>query len=846
MIDNIENGEQGGSVRAKLNAAISKANQVDSKVDSSALSAFITSNEVDTKIEIATVATENKVNGGASEDANTLKKLEDSKLNRPIPGVILRERDAIVSPDSILAHAGKVLSVNATATALEYKEVASQAEVAAMKVEQDTNVAKLDSNNTFNENILVEKDLRVQGNFEIEGNFVTRNTTDLAISDNVIELNNGEAGAGVTSRYSGIQIDRGTETSKGLVFDEQDDEIKYGDFDTRNSDITAVTSDTITITDAIGVLTQAELVGKFIKIFKESEVAKGMYITGYNPTTRVVIVDGSLSGVDNTWKCRILINDDVTPLAVVNKTSLINDDVVTYDIDNKEFKKSGLQVTDGAVKIPARILDVDAIAKPGDSSYRFNMFGTNASNRPNIPYLNDGFLMTLNWDSGNYFAQLAIDVDGTAMGYRGSSTDWRQISTTNMKVCDNLLPGSKLDKQYSTNAVFPWVSYVTYEGYRCLKMTDMPYYTSGAFSMTGFEPLIVGEDYVLSFDAINPNNEDIRLDFTPSADAGGASRPYIEYDLPQSTTWVRHEWKFTVTTPGELAKYLNIFATGKTGTWNGYFKEFKLERGSTKTGFSQSFNDKADVNGSKDNEFAVKLLRYDNSNLFMAGNQDEHVRYYTKGNTGNHSFKHQNGSAADITALGYYTDNNKVRLHNAYDSGYVDVYNAAGDRVIRLDGSDGSLIAKKAKIDSCNVEYSNSVKALSYNGTTGNFNFSMPYAQGDFYFNLSNGTRADIYCKTLHQSSDERLKENITTYTPNASIIRAVQFDFKEECGASKRQSGYIAQEVEELGFGQYVEEDDKGMKSLDYTGIHTAKIACLEAKVAKLEELVNKLMETK
>lgn len=49
----------------------------------------------------------------------------------------------------------------------------------------------------------------VTGNLRVEGDYVTVNVTNLDIEDNIITLNKGESGDGVTEGYAGIQIDRG-------------------------------------------------------------------------------------------------------------------------------------------------------------------------------------------------------------------------------------------------------------------------------------------------------------------------------------------------------------------------------------------------------------------------------------------------------------------------------------------------------------------------------------------------------------------------------------------------------------------------------------------------------------
>ena len=55
--------------------------------------------------------------------------------------------------------------------------------------------------------------VRVTGNLVVEGDTFNISTTNLSIEDNIISLNNGEVGPGVTLGYSGIEIDRGNTTS---------------------------------------------------------------------------------------------------------------------------------------------------------------------------------------------------------------------------------------------------------------------------------------------------------------------------------------------------------------------------------------------------------------------------------------------------------------------------------------------------------------------------------------------------------------------------------------------------------------------------------------------------------
>jgi len=66
----------------------------------------------------------------------------------------------------------------------------------------------------------------VNGNLTVIGATTTVTTTDTNITDRVLLLNNGESGAGITGRYSGLEFDRGSSNNALLVFDENDDTFK--------------------------------------------------------------------------------------------------------------------------------------------------------------------------------------------------------------------------------------------------------------------------------------------------------------------------------------------------------------------------------------------------------------------------------------------------------------------------------------------------------------------------------------------------------------------------------------------------------------------------------------------
>ena len=60
----------------------------------------------------------------------------------------------------------------------------------------------------------------VTGNLIVKGTNLTVSSDNLNVKDNIITVNYGETGAGVTLRYSGVQVDRGTLAPAGIIFDE--------------------------------------------------------------------------------------------------------------------------------------------------------------------------------------------------------------------------------------------------------------------------------------------------------------------------------------------------------------------------------------------------------------------------------------------------------------------------------------------------------------------------------------------------------------------------------------------------------------------------------------------------
>lgn len=75
----------------------------------------------------------------------------------------------------------------------------------------------------------IAKNATFKGDLLVEGKSFVTETETVEIKDNLLLLNKGEVGSGVTKGIAGLEIDRGTEPNYQIVFDESDNRFKAGE-----------------------------------------------------------------------------------------------------------------------------------------------------------------------------------------------------------------------------------------------------------------------------------------------------------------------------------------------------------------------------------------------------------------------------------------------------------------------------------------------------------------------------------------------------------------------------------------------------------------------------------------
>jgi hypothetical protein len=105
------------------------------------------------------------------------------------------------------------------------KTFTSDTNLISKKYADDNLALKSDSGHTHN---IINNDLIITGDLTVSGTTTFINTEDLNVFDNMIYINSGETGTGVTKGFAGIEIDRGQSTNYRFLFDETGETFKIG------------------------------------------------------------------------------------------------------------------------------------------------------------------------------------------------------------------------------------------------------------------------------------------------------------------------------------------------------------------------------------------------------------------------------------------------------------------------------------------------------------------------------------------------------------------------------------------------------------------------------------------
>nr|UVX43529.1 MAG: hypothetical protein [Bacteriophage sp.] len=196
---------------SEINRSTAEDDRLDKKIDAETTRATTAESNLNTKIETETDRAEG----------------EESRIETKLDNEITRSTNKDTEHDNKLqALEGQTHEQNTdlgtTNSTFQLKYNTGN----KIKHESDAisvrNAADTDYVNFIAKNATFKGDLLVEGQ-----SFVTEAET-VEIKDNLLLLNKGEVGAGVTKGIAGLEIDRGTEPNYFIVFDESDNRFKAG------------------------------------------------------------------------------------------------------------------------------------------------------------------------------------------------------------------------------------------------------------------------------------------------------------------------------------------------------------------------------------------------------------------------------------------------------------------------------------------------------------------------------------------------------------------------------------------------------------------------------------------
>lgn len=172
-------------------------------------------------------------------------------------------------------------------------------------------------------------DIVVAGNLTVQGTTTTIDTANTTIKDNVIVLNQGELGAGVTLGTSGIEIERGSSANKTLVWNESVDKWTIG------SETFVAGTVEAAFTGILGGVTPAAVTGTTINgTTITATIGFVGNLTGNTTGAHTGTVDGDLTGSVFADDSGILVDAVNGTIPAENITGTANIDVVGNILGN--------------------------------------------------------------------------------------------------------------------------------------------------------------------------------------------------------------------------------------------------------------------------------------------------------------------------------------------------------------------------------------------------------------------------------------------------------------------------------------------------------------------------------
>ncbi len=151
----------------------------------------------------------------------------------------------------------------------------------------DSTTVKLTTNQSIAGNKIFTNDVTIN-NLTVTGTETIINVENLAIKDNIIEINSGESGAGISKISGGIVIDRGTATNANILYNDTNDRFELNFPLAVEGEVVATASNLITT----GQTLQTQIISNDSDI---STLTTNLGTTGQTLQTQIISNDSDIS-----------------------------------------------------------------------------------------------------------------------------------------------------------------------------------------------------------------------------------------------------------------------------------------------------------------------------------------------------------------------------------------------------------------------------------------------------------------------------------------------------------------------------------------------------------------------
>jgi len=268
-------------------------------------------------------------------------------------------------------------------------------------------------------------DVTITGDLDIQGSTTTVDTINTTIKDNMIELNSGESGAGVSLTYAGVEIDRGSLPNVNIRWNETSDEWEHTTDGSTWGTIPSSVAPGIFLTDIVQDLTpqlggDLDVNGQSIVTTSGGNIVlapdttgdvlpgtDSQYDFGATGTRWATIYADTVDGTTLTGTLSTVTQNNVTTMTSLASVGALDSGSITANFGNIDNGTSN--ITSGGIWT----IDVDGTAIGAAGSLNFGAAGNDAA---------------IYWNGTNLEIDttvgLDISISGTPQAVMDGSGDW--------------------------------------------------------------------------------------------------------------------------------------------------------------------------------------------------------------------------------------------------------------------------------------------------------------------------------------------------------------------------------------------------------------------------------------